>query len=63
MQERYDEAEDALRRALDKDPDYDLAQRHLALLPIIRQTGVPELELRQPFEGKKLKQSITFVRE
>jgi len=63
MQERYDEAKEALRRALEIEPDYDLAQRNLALLPIIRQTGVPDFELRQPFEGQKLKQSITFIRE
>jgi tetratricopeptide (TPR) repeat protein len=63
MQERYDEAEDALCRALEIDPDYDLAQRNLVLLPIIRQTGVPDFELRQPFKEQKLKQSITFIRE
>jgi tetratricopeptide (TPR) repeat protein len=63
MQERYDEAEEALRRALEIDPDYDLAQRNLAMLPIIRQSGAPEFELRQPFKGKKLKQDITFIRE
>ena len=63
MQERYDEAEEALHRALEIEPDYDLAQRNLALLPIIRQTGVPDFEVRQPFKGRKLKQSITFVRE
>jgi len=63
MQERYDEAEEALRQALEIEPDYDLAQRNLALLPVIRQTGVPDFELRQPFEGKELKQSITFIRE
>lgn len=63
MQERYDEAEEALHRALEIEPDYDLAQRNLALLPLIRQTGVPDFELRQPFKGQKLKQSIIFVRE
>lgn len=63
MQERYDEAEEALHRALEIDPDYDLAQRNLALLPIIRQSGAPDFGLRQPFEGEKLKQSITFIRE
>lgn len=53
----------ALQRALEIDPDYDLAQQNLALLPTIRQTGVQEFQMRQPFEGKKLKQSITFIRE
>jgi tetratricopeptide (TPR) repeat protein len=63
MQERYDEAEEALHRALEIEPDYDLALRNLALMPIIRQTGVPDFELRQPFKEQKLKQSITFIRE
>jgi tetratricopeptide (TPR) repeat protein len=63
MQERYDEAEEALRRALEIDPDYDLAQQNLALLPMIRQSGSANFELRHPFKGKELKQSITFIHE
>jgi len=63
VQARYDEAEKALQRALEIDPDYDLARQNLALLPTIRQTGVQELQVRQPFEGKQLKRSITFSRE
>ena len=63
MQARYDEAEQALQRALEIDPDYDLAQRNLALLPTIRQTGVQEFQMRQPFEGKQVKQRITFIQE
>lgn len=63
MQERYDEAEDALHRALEIDPDYDLAQQNLALLPMIRQSGPVNFELRHPFKGKELKQSITFIHE
>lgn len=61
MQERYDEAEEALHRALEIDPDYDLARQNLALLPMIRQSGPVDFELRHPFKGEKLKQSITFV--
>ena len=63
MQERYDEAEEALHRALEVDPDYDLALRNLALLPMIRQTGMPDFELRHPFKGDKSKQRVTFVYE
>jgi tetratricopeptide (TPR) repeat protein len=63
MQERYDAAEEALRRALEIDPSYDLAQQNLARLPAIRQSGPVDLLLRHPFEGKPLKQSITFFRE
>ena len=63
MQERYDEAEEALHRALEIDPDYDLARRNLALLPMIRQSGMPDFELRHPFKGDELKQSVTFVYE
>ena len=63
MQERYDEAEEALHRALEIEPDYDLAQQNLALLPMIRESGPVDFELRHPFKGKALKQSITFIHE
>ena len=52
MQERYDEAEEALHRALEIEPDYDLAQRNLALLPVIRQTGVPDLNCDSRLRNK-----------
>lgn len=35
MQERYDEAEEALRKALEISPDYEVARRNLMMLPII----------------------------
>ena len=38
MQERYDEAEAALKRALVMDPKYTLAKNNLAALPEIRRT-------------------------
>jgi tetratricopeptide (TPR) repeat protein len=64
MQQRYDEAEIALRRAIDVDPNYTLARQNLAALPHIRQSGqLPETRITGPLDGKKIKQSITFVQE
>jgi Flp pilus assembly protein TadD len=64
MQERYDEAEAALKRALEMDPHYTLAKSNLAALPEIRRTGPPaRLDIRDPFKSPKLKQSITFLTE
>jgi tetratricopeptide (TPR) repeat protein len=64
MQERYDEAEAALKRALAIDPHYTIAKNNLAMLPEIRRTGPPEMiGMTEPFKGSKLKQSITFLRE
>jgi tetratricopeptide (TPR) repeat protein len=64
MQERYDEAEAALRRALAIDPRYTIAKNNLAALPEFRRTGPPELvEITEPFKHSKLKQSITFIKE
>ena len=64
MQERYDEAETALKRALVMDPRYTLAKNNLAALPKIRRTGLPPIvDIRDPFKSSKLKQSITFIEE
>ncbi len=63
MQERYDEAEAALKRALVIDRKYDLAKQNLAALPEIRRTGPPMVGIRDPFKSSKLKQSITFYPE
>jgi tetratricopeptide (TPR) repeat protein len=64
MQERYDEAEAALKRALVIDPRYTLAKNNLAALPEIRRTGPPaRIDITDPFKGSKLKQSITFIKE
>ena len=64
MQERYDEAEAALKRALVIDPEYSLAKDNLALLAETRRTGLPDrVAMNQPFKGSKLKQGITFIRE
>ena len=64
MQERYDEAESALKRALEIDPKYRIAKQNLAALPEIRRIGPPEIvEISEPFKGSKLKQGITFMKE
>jgi tetratricopeptide (TPR) repeat protein len=64
MQERYDEAEAALRRALAIDPKYAIAKNNLALLPKFRRTGPPKMVvINEPFRSSKLKQSITFLTE
>jgi len=47
MQENYDEAEAAFKRALEIEPDYDLARQNLALLPASRAGGKkPQFMLR-----------------
>jgi len=62
MQERYDESEAALKRALVIDPTYTLAKDNLALLADTRRTGLPDtVAINQPFKGSKLKQSITYI--
>ncbi len=64
MQERYDEAEAALKRALLMDPGYTLAKSNLAALHEIRRTGPPaRIDITEPFKSSKLKQSITFIKE
>ena len=64
MQERYDESEAALKRAIAMDPEYTIAQNNLAALPECRRTGPPEgIALNEPFKHSKLKQSITIIRE
>src|SRR6266699_7246566 len=64
MQARYDEAEAALKHALEIDPQYTLAKNNLAALPEFRRTGPPDLvALNEPYKHSKLKQSITFIKE
>ena len=64
MQERYDEAEAALKRALVIDPTYTLAKDNLALLADTRRTGLPDtVAMTLPFKSSKLKQSITYIKE
>lgn len=64
MQERYNEAEAALKRALEIEPEYTFAKSNLAALPEIRRTGPPaRVDITDPFKSSKLKQSITFLKE
>jgi len=64
MQERYDEAEAALRRALVIDPRYKIAKNNLAMLPQTRRTGPPkEIGISDPFKNAKLNHSVNFIRE
>ena len=64
MQERYDEAQAALKHALEIDPQYSLAKNNLAALSESRRTGPPAMVvLNEPFKHSKLKQSITFIKE
>ena len=64
MQARYDQAEAALKHALEIDPQYTLAKNNLAALPEFRRTGPPAMVvLNEPFKHSKLKQSITFIKE
>jgi len=64
MQERYDEAERALKRAIEIDPKYTIAKQNLSALPEIRRKGPPDIvAMSEPFKGSKLKQGITFIKE
>ena len=64
MQERYDEAEVALKRALVIDPEYTIAKNNLAMLSESRWMGPPKMvRIQEPFKDSKIKQSITFIKE
>ncbi len=61
MQTRYEEAEAALRRALEIDPHYTLARTNLEKLPDVRRAGGPlGIELRDLSQVQGIKQSIAF---
>jgi len=61
MQTRYEEAEAALKRAIDIDPGYTLARNNLENLPQVRRAGGPQgIELRDLSHRQDIKQSITF---
>jgi Flp pilus assembly protein TadD len=61
MQQRYDEAEAALKRALKFDPHYKLARENLAAIPALRRSGRPaELRLRNELQESDVDQTITL---
>ena len=62
MQQRYDEAEEALKRALEIDAKYELAQANLAMLERARSGGIaPRVVTSDPFANAK--RSIDFFNE
>ena len=63
MQARYEEAEAALKRALEIDPGYALARSNLAKIPGIRRTGgLPDIEVRNMAQVPDVKQTISFYK-
>ena len=64
MQARYEEAEDALKRALEIDPGYTLARNNLEKIPKVRRAGGPlSIEVRDMSQAQDIKQSITFYNQ
>jgi Tfp pilus assembly protein PilF len=62
MQQRYDEAEQALKRALEIDPDYKLARANLANVERARSGEIiPRVAMSDPFANTK--RSVDFFRE
>jgi tetratricopeptide (TPR) repeat protein len=62
MQKKHDEAEVALQRALEIDPNYELAQRNLAALPSIRQSGqTPAFLMTNPMTKAKIGLTVQIV--
>lgn len=63
MQARYEEAEAALKRALEIDPEYDLARSNLAKIPDVRRaSGFAEIEVRNMAQVPDFKQTISFYK-
>ena len=61
MQARYEEAEAALKHALEIDPEYAIARDNLEKLPDIQRVGGPlGVELRELVPSPDIAQSITF---
>ena len=63
MQLRYDEAEVALKQALEIDPSYTFALDNLAKLPAIRLTGGPlGMDVKDMSHEEHVTQAITFYK-
>jgi tetratricopeptide (TPR) repeat protein len=61
MQSRYDEAEEALKRALTIDPDYAIARNNLRKLPEVRRANEPlGLKVLNTTRGEDVKQSLAL---
>jgi len=61
IQQRYDEAEVALKRALEIDPDYEPARSNIERLPEIRETGeLPPLTISSSSRNVAIKTDIKF---
>jgi hypothetical protein len=60
MQRRFEEAEQALKRALEIDPEYKFAERNLGVLDQARKSGQLPLYggVRSPFEGHQVRVSV-----
>lgn len=64
MQRRFDEAEAALRRALEIDPQYELARQNLANLPSIRDAAaLPAVAISDPMAGVTIHRDIVFEKD
>jgi tetratricopeptide (TPR) repeat protein len=63
MQERYDEAEEALQKALEIDPDYAVARRNLKELPNMRENGVDGMTIGHPIAGRRGEQNLIFIED
>jgi tetratricopeptide (TPR) repeat protein len=61
MQGRTEEAECALRRALQIDPEYETARHNLTGLEADGEASTRILRMQRPFEGRRLPMSLTFV--
>jgi len=61
MQKRYDEAEEALQKALEINPDYAIARRNLMMLPVIREKGPSAMRISDPLGGRKPRQDLLFT--
>lgn len=65
MMHRFDEAETALKRALEIDGEYELARQNLKLLAEVRRTGrLPTgFAINEPMAGRKAKTTLTVINQ